>query len=203
MNFKYLKLTQKENSPVCTEGGGEKKYKRKKEKGTPAALHLQAQWLHIPHFDLSGPNRSTERKKTKLSTCYIQLPHTSEVGGWPVSKGRWANQLRNRVAVPRRVCETKGKLKYCLRVASFSPHSSISRLATMCLFTRATLRAGLGTVPRSDVFLRTALAFCVCQFLQVYTPVPLLWEICPWTPSFHTAKQQLRGWIFFFLLLLF
>lgn len=171
MNFKYLKLTWKENSPVCTEGGGEKKNtKEKKEKETPAALHLQAQWLHIPHFDLSGPNRSTERKKTKLSTCYIQLPHTSEVGGWPESKGRWANQLRNRVAVPRRVCETKGKLKYCLRVASFSPHSSISRLATMCLFTRATLRAGLGTVPRSDVSFYEPRWHFVCATSYKCTP---------------------------------
>lgn len=78
-----------------------------------------------------------------------------------MSKGKRANQLWNRLAVPRRVCETKGKLKYCLRVASFSPHSSISRLATMCLYESYSQSRIRPTSLQWYVFLRTTLALCV------------------------------------------
>lgn len=78
-----------------------------------------------------------------------------------MSKGKRANQLWNRLAVPRRVCETKGKLKHCLRVASFSPHSSISRLATMSLYESYSQSRIRHTSPQWYVFLWTTLASCV------------------------------------------
>lgn len=103
-------------------------------------------------FDLPRPKKEQNK---------IQLPHTSEASGWPMSKGKRANQLWNRVAVPRRVCETKGKLKHCLRVASFSPHSSISRLATMSLYESYSLSRIRHTSLQWYVFLWTTLASCV------------------------------------------
>lgn len=78
-----------------------------------------------------------------------------------MSKGKRANQLWNRVAVPRRVCETKGKLKHCLRVASFSPHSSISRLATVSLYESYSQNRIRHTSLQWYVFLWTTLASCV------------------------------------------
>lgn len=76
-----------------------------------------------------------------------------------MSKGKRANQLWNGVAVPRCACETKGKLKHCLRVASFSPHSSISRLATMSLYESCSRIRH--TSLQWYVFLWTTLASCV------------------------------------------
>lgn len=97
----------------------------------------------------------------KLNTWQIQLPHTLEESGWPVSEGKRSNQLWNRVAVPRRLCETKGKLKHCLRVASFSPHSSISRLATMSLYESYSQSRIRNTSLQCYVLLWTTPASCV------------------------------------------
>lgn len=98
------------------------------------------------------------------------------------------------MTVPRRACETKGKLKYCLWVASFSPRSSISKIAATSPYQTFSQSRIRHTSPQRWVFM---IRVALCLLLP--TSANDTWVIWRTGSSFSFKWADWRGFFCIFI----